>query len=87
MIKDEIVDTLKYDQAGVVGMANSGANTNGSQFFITLDAQPNLDGSYTIFGHVVEGMDVVNALTKRDPASSTDLPEPDYILSVTITEK
>ncbi|HNR47064.1 MAG TPA: peptidylprolyl isomerase [Anaerolineaceae bacterium] len=87
MIKDEIVDTLKYDQAGVVGMANSGANTNGSQFFITLDAQPNLDGSYTIFGHVVEGMDVVNALTKRDPSSSTDLPEPDYILSVTITEK
>ncbi|HNT53495.1 MAG TPA: peptidylprolyl isomerase [Anaerolineaceae bacterium] len=87
MIKDEIVDTLKYDKAGVVGMANSGANTNGCQFFITLDAQPNLDGSYTIFGRVIEGMDIVNALTRRDPTSGTDLPEPDYILSVAITEK
>ncbi len=45
-IKDEIDPNLLYDKEGVVGMANSGANTNGSQFFITLAAQPNLDGRY-----------------------------------------
>ena len=68
-------------------MANSGANTNGSQFFITLAAQPNLDGRYTIFARVVSGMDVVRSITQRDPSAQTELPEPDRILSVTITEK
>jgi cyclophilin family peptidyl-prolyl cis-trans isomerase len=84
---DEISPDLKFDAAGVLGMANSGSGTNGSQFFITLAPQTNLDGKYTIFGRVVEGMDVVNALTKRDPSQGGTLPTPDTILSVTIQEK
>jgi cyclophilin family peptidyl-prolyl cis-trans isomerase len=84
--KNEISD-LRFDAAGVVGMANAGADSNGSQFFITYGAQPTLDGKYTPFGHVIQGMDVVNSLTPRDPAQSGDLPPGDKILSVTIEEK
>ncbi|MBN1371796.1 MAG: peptidylprolyl isomerase [Anaerolineaceae bacterium] len=76
-----------FDRAGLVAMANSGANTNGSQFFITYDAAPDLDGNYTIFGEVLEGMEVVESLTARDPASGAELPEADRIISVKITEK
>lgn len=86
---NEISEDLKYDRPGLVGMANSGADTNGSQFFITYKALPNLDGGYTIFGEVVEGMDVVERLTLRDPASAQGqtLPPGDKILSITIEEK
>ncbi len=86
-IRDEIVEGLIYDKEGLVGMANSGSNTNGSQFFITLSPQSALDGRYTIFGQVIEGMDVVKALTLRDPNQGTDLPDGDKIISVTIDEK
>lgn len=85
--KNEISPDLKFDSPGVVGMANAGADSNGSQFFITYSAQPTLDGSYTIFGKVIQGMDVVNKLTPRDPTQSGDLPAGDKILSVTIEEK
>ena len=78
---------LMFDKEGVVGMANSGTDTNGSQFFITYSAQPDLDGGYTVFGQVVSGMDIVKLLTPRDPSSTEPLPEPDTILSVTIEEK
>jgi cyclophilin family peptidyl-prolyl cis-trans isomerase len=84
--KNEISD-LKFDSPGVVGMANAGADSNGSQFFITYSAQPTLDGSYTIFGKVIQGMDVAKNLTPRDPSKGTDLPPGDTILSVTIDEK
>lgn len=84
---DEISADLSFDKAGVVGMANSGANTNGSQFFITLDAVPQLDGGYTIFGQVTEGLDVLQTLTPRDPSLGTDLPDGDVITSITIEEK
>ena len=63
---DEIVDELRHDKAGVLSMANSGANSNESQFFITLNAQPSLDGLHTVFGEVMEGMDVVNAVQVGD---------------------
>jgi cyclophilin family peptidyl-prolyl cis-trans isomerase len=85
--KNEISPDLKFDGPGVVGMANAGADSNGSQFFITYAAQPSLDGSYTIFGKVIQGMDVVTSLTPRDPSQSADLPPGDKILSVIIEEK
>src|SRR5690348_6659987 len=50
--EDEIIDTLKHDRRGIVSMANSGPNTNGSQFFFTYSKQASLDGQYTIFGKV-----------------------------------
>ncbi|MFZ1043103.1 MAG: peptidylprolyl isomerase [Anaerolineales bacterium] len=84
--KNEVSD-LKYDKPGVVGMANSGPDTNGSQFFITYAPEPTLDGSYTIFGQVLKGMDVVESLTPRDPSQAGDLPPGDKILSVTIEEQ
>jgi cyclophilin family peptidyl-prolyl cis-trans isomerase/protein-disulfide isomerase len=86
-IKNETDPALKYDKEGLVGMANQGPDTNGSQFFITLGPAPHLDGSYTIFGQVIEGMDVVKSLTERDPQPGQPLPPGDALLSVTIAEK
>jgi len=85
--KNEIVPGLTFDRAGLVAMANAGADTNGSQFFITYAPLPNLDGSYTIFGQVIKGMDVANSLTRRDPSQNADLPPGDKILKVTIEVK
>ncbi|MBS3965890.1 MAG: peptidylprolyl isomerase [Truepera sp.] len=65
--EDEIVPGLVHDQLGVVSMANAGPNTNGSQFFITFAATPWLDGRHTVFGRVVEGLEVLDALTRIDP--------------------
>jgi cyclophilin family peptidyl-prolyl cis-trans isomerase len=88
VFKNEIDSTLKFDKPGVVGMANSGPDTNGSQFFITYAAASHLDGSYTIFGQVISGMDVLEKLTPRDPQpGGTPLPPGDKLLGVTIQEK
>lgn len=86
---DEIYPTLKFDGPGVVGMASSGPGTNtvGSQFFITYAAQPDLDGNYTIIGRVVEGMDVAESLTPRDPSQGTGPLKGDVIETITIQEK
>lgn len=77
---------LTFDKPGVVAMANAGVDTNGSQFFITFVATPQLNGGYTIFGQVIEGMDVVNNITRRDPMAKPDF-EGDKIVSVVITEE
>jgi len=62
---DEITD-LKHDKAGTLSMANAGAGTNGSQFFITHKATPHLDGLHTVFGYTVQGLDVVNSIEQND---------------------
>ncbi|MBE9473456.1 MAG: peptidylprolyl isomerase [Chloroflexi bacterium] len=84
---NEISPDLKFDQPGLLSMANSGPGSNGSQFFITLNPLPNLDGGYTIFGRVVSGMDMVNQITARDPSQNPNLPPGDLILGITIEEK
>jgi len=87
IFQNEIDPSLKFDQAGLVAMANSGPDSNGSQFFITYGPAPHLDGGYTIFGKVLNGMDVVEQLTPRDPQPGKNLPPGDKLISVTIEEK
>ncbi|MBL8103069.1 MAG: peptidylprolyl isomerase [Anaerolineales bacterium] len=77
---------LTFDKPGVVAMANSGRDTNGSQFFITFAPADFLNGGYTIFGQVTEGMDVVNGITRRDPDTNPDFTG-DAIKTITITEE
>jgi cyclophilin family peptidyl-prolyl cis-trans isomerase/protein-disulfide isomerase len=76
--------SLAFDRAGLLAMANSGPTSNGSQFFITLGPAAHLNGQFTIFGEVIQGMDVVESLTPRDPSQQAGLPPGDLILDVTI---
>jgi cyclophilin family peptidyl-prolyl cis-trans isomerase len=78
---------LLFDGPGILAMANRGPDTNTSQFFITYDAIPDLNGGYTIFGRVASGMDIVEKLTPRDPNQGGSLPPGTTVLSVTIVEK
>jgi peptidylprolyl isomerase len=70
---DEISPDLVYDNPGVLGMANAGPGTNGSQFFITLRAAPFLNGRYSVFGKVVSGMDVVQKIVKGDKLNKVEI--------------
>lgn len=80
------VSDLKFDKAGVVAMANSGPDTNGSQFFIMFGPYGLSEDTYTIFGQVIEGMDVVNGITLRDPNTYPDYTG-DVIESISIREE
>jgi peptidyl-prolyl cis-trans isomerase B (cyclophilin B) len=71
--------------AGALSMANRGPNTNGSQFFITYAPQPHLNGKHTVFGQLIEGMDILNKLTPRDPSTNPSF-KGDTIIRITISE-
>ena len=71
---DEISPSRKFDRAGLLAMANAGPNTNGSQFFITLVPTPWLNGRHTIFGEVVSGKEVVEAIGKVETTKPGDKP-------------
>jgi peptidylprolyl isomerase len=82
---DEFGPGLIFDRPGLLAMANAGPNTNGSQFFITFAPAPHLNGRHTIFGEVIEGQEVLDKLTRRDPQQNSDSAG-DALIHVTIEE-
>lgn len=83
----EIDPQRKFDRPGMVAMVNSGPDTSGSQFFITYGPASQFDGKYTIFGEVLNGMDVLKQLTPRDAQPGQATPPGDKLLSITVEEK
>ncbi|MDD5190271.1 MAG: peptidylprolyl isomerase [Dehalococcoidales bacterium] len=73
---DEVTPLMTFDRPGLLAMANAGPNTNGSQFFICYDAQPSLDGGYTVFGQLVSSTEVLNKIKQGD-----------RLIKVTVVEK
>lgn len=82
---DELDPDLKHSGPGTLSMANAGPNSNGSQFFITFDAAPWLDGRHSVFGQVVEGLDVALSISLRDPIQAQT--PGDKVIKVAIEEQ
>jgi peptidylprolyl isomerase len=85
-VLDEETNSLSFEAGTLSMVKDASGQTNGSQFFITLGSTPELNDEFTVFGRVVEGLDLVNDLTPRDPEGEVDA-DGDTILGIDIIER
>ncbi len=83
----EFATDLSFSKAGMLAMDNDGPGTNGSRFFITLGSEPQLNGQYTIFGQVINGLEILSTLTPRNPQPGVYLPAGDELIRVSVDER